>query len=100
LNSAGRGLQGSIYYDGFILQSSGNYYLGNEAYLNHTSNRAAQPSPSVALPPKHIPPSHSRLNKSGLRDFEDEMARTQTKKTTASVEKIRKAAEIESTPKK
>ena len=52
LDCSGRELLGSIYWDQFNLKSAGNYYNGQEAYLNHTTAPAAIASTSVVLPPK------------------------------------------------
>lgn len=52
LDCSGRALLGSIYWDQFNLKSAGNYYHGQEAYLNHTTAPAALPSPSPIFPPK------------------------------------------------
>lgn len=52
LDCSGRELLGSIYWDQFNLKSAGNYYHGQEAYLNHTTAPAAIPSSSAVLPPK------------------------------------------------
>lgn len=52
LDCSGRVLLGSIYWDQFNLKSAGNYYHGQEAYLNHTTAPAALPSPTPVFPPK------------------------------------------------
>lgn len=57
LDTSGRDLYGSIYWEQFSLKSAGNYYNGNEAYLNHTTAPAAIPSISVCLPPRSESPT-------------------------------------------
>jgi hypothetical protein len=52
LDCSGRVLLGSVYWDQFNLKSAGNYYHGQESYLNHTTAPAALPSPSILFPPK------------------------------------------------
>eukprot|EP00602_Paraphysomonas_sp_CaronLab_P001434 CAMPEP_0185028616 /NCGR_PEP_ID=MMETSP1103-20130426/14430_1 /TAXON_ID=36769 /ORGANISM="Paraphysomonas bandaiensis, Strain Caron Lab Isolate" /LENGTH=252 /DNA_ID=CAMNT_0027563085 /DNA_START=376 /DNA_END=1134 /DNA_ORIENTATION=+ len=52
LDFSGRDIYGGIYWEQFSLKSAGNYYHGNEAYLNHSTAPAAIPSMSVTLPPK------------------------------------------------
>lgn len=52
LDTSGRNLYGSIYWEEFSLKSAGNYYNGHEAYLNHSTAPAAIPSMSVTLPPR------------------------------------------------
>lgn len=89
LDTSGRNLYNSIYYEGFSLQSSGNYYHGIEAYLGHTSFPAAIPSVAVKLPPKHIPRSHSILNEDGEKVKKIQTSRV---KQPAAVEKMRLAA--------
>lgn len=59
LNSSGRTLLGSIYYDGVMLQSNGNYYESNEAYLNHSSYQPALSSPGVRFAPAKVRTSSS-----------------------------------------
>ena len=56
LDTSGRELYGSIYWEQFSVKSAGNYYYGNEAYLNHTTAPAAIPSISIHLPPRVASP--------------------------------------------